>query len=121
MELHHPIHPKCIKWFKVYCAILVLCYFFTIGVSYFLFRADPIDLYADPLFNMIFGVMMVLVSFTLLLACILPFFLKPQPWVWVYDLVIICLGLTSICFWPFSIPLLIFWLKPETKNYFGRI
>jgi hypothetical protein len=28
--------------------------------------------------------------------------------------------MTSACFLPFCIPLLIFWLKPEAKHYFGR-
>ena len=41
-------------------------------------------------------------------------------WLWIYDLIIICLGMTSACFWPAVIPLLIFWLKPETKRHFGR-
>ncbi len=121
MELQNPIRPKCIKWFKVYCAILALCYIFAIGLSFYLFDPDSPDFEVDPFFNMIFGVMLTLLSITLFLACILPFFLKPEPWVWVYDLVIICIGLTSMCFWPFTIPLLIFWLKPETKHYFGRI
>jgi hypothetical protein len=53
-------------------------------------------------------------------ACLLPLVLRPQPWLWTYDLVIICLGMTSACFLPACIPLLIFWLKPETKHYFGR-
>jgi hypothetical protein len=30
------------------------------------------------------------------------------------------IGMTSCCFLPFLIPLLIYWLKPETKAYFGR-
>lgn len=51
---------------------------------------------------------------------VLPLVLGPWPWLWTYDLVIICLGMTSTCILPASIPLLIFWLKPETKRYFGK-
>ncbi|MGB7159266.1 MAG: hypothetical protein WBD40_14450 [Tepidisphaeraceae bacterium] len=47
-------------------------------------------------------------------------FLPRRPWVWIYDLVLICLGLTSICCMPATIPLLIFWLKPEAKAWFGK-
>jgi len=47
-------------------------------------------------------------------------FLRPKPWVWIYDLVIICMGMTSACFLPAAIPLLIYWLKPEVKAHFGR-
>ena len=30
---------------------------------------------------------------------------------WIYNLILICLGLTSCCTWPMTIPLLIFWIK----------
>lgn len=43
-----------------------------------------------------------------------------RPWRWTVGLVAICLGLTG-CTAPFAIPLLIFWVKPETKAAFGRI
>jgi len=47
-------------------------------------------------------------------------FLPRRPGVWVYDVVLIALGLTSACLWPITIPLLIFWIKPENKLWFGR-
>ncbi len=46
-------------------------------------------------------------------------YLRPQPWVWVYGMVMICLGTTSCCLIPACVPLLIFWIKQETKDYFG--
>lgn len=61
-----------------------------------------------------------LVSLVLFVASIAPFFLIPRPWVWIFDLVLICMGMTSVCFLPMCIPLLIHWLKPETKAWFGR-
>ena len=48
-------------------------------------------------------------------------FLPRRPWVWIYDLVLICLGLTSVCCLPATIPLLVYWLKPEAKSWFGRV
>jgi drug/metabolite transporter (DMT)-like permease len=47
-------------------------------------------------------------------------FLPRASWNWIVGIIMIALGLTSCCFAPFLIPLLIFWLKPETKAYFGR-
>jgi hypothetical protein len=41
--------------------------------------------------------------------------------VWVYDIVLICLGMTSVCCMPVTIPLLIFWIKPDAKAWFGRV
>jgi hypothetical protein len=47
--------------------------------------------------------------------------LPPRPWTWIYHLVIICFGMTSACCIPMCVPLVIFWLKPDTKAYFGRL
>jgi F0F1-type ATP synthase assembly protein I len=58
-------------------------------------------------------------SSVLLVAAAFTFFLKPKPWVWTYDLVLICFGLSSYLL-PVCVPLLIFWIKPETKKHFGR-
>lgn len=47
-------------------------------------------------------------------------FLPRKSWVWVFGLVLICLGLSSLCCLPVCIPLLISWLKPEVKAFYGR-
>jgi hypothetical protein len=60
-----------------------------------------------------------LIGLALFGACLLPLILRPRPWLWTYNLVVICVGMTSACFLPFCIPLLIFWLKPEVKAHFG--
>jgi hypothetical protein len=47
-------------------------------------------------------------------------FLPRRRWNWIVGIVIIALGMTSCCFAPFLIPLIVYWVKPETKAYFGR-
>lgn len=47
-------------------------------------------------------------------------FLPRAPWAWIYHIVLIGLGLTSVCCMPVTIPLLVYWLKPENKLFFGR-
>ncbi len=74
----------------------------------------------DQTLSSVIGAFLLMLSLVLLVACFLPFVLKPRPWLWIYHLVIICLGLTSPCFMPFSIPLLVFWIKPETKAFYGK-
>jgi 1-acyl-sn-glycerol-3-phosphate acyltransferase len=49
---------------------------------------------------------------------LIPFFVQPRKWVWIYGIVLIALGMTSICFLPFLIPLLIFWCKPEVRGWY---
>ena len=47
-------------------------------------------------------------------------FLPRKSGVWVFGLVLICIGLTSLCCLPVCIPLLIYWSKPEMKAFYGR-
>ncbi|MDA0767658.1 MAG: hypothetical protein O3A87_10040 [Verrucomicrobia bacterium] len=82
---------------------------------------DPAELDMGAGEAKVMGLVFLLMGSVLFVACLLPFFLRPRPWVWVYDLVIICFGMTSACVMVASIPLLIFWLKPEVKAYFGRV
>lgn len=113
--------PKVLTWFKGYLAILCLMYLLVIALGVFVFysaSAKP-DRFGDehPAWT---GWAMVILGVLFLIASALPFFLRSKPWVWVYDLVVICSGMTSVCLVPASIALLIFWIKPETRKHFGR-
>ena len=66
------------------------------------------------------GIVFVFIGPLLFIPFAIAPFLGRKSWVWVYDLVLICLGMTSCACLPATIPLLIFWLKPETKAWFGR-
>lgn len=112
--------PKVVTWFKVYAAMLCLVYVGVAGASVLFFRLDPTTF--DMTQPMAYGVgaSLLATGTVLSIACLLPLFLGPRPWVWIYDLALICLGICSPVFLPACIPLLIYWLKPETKSYFGR-
>jgi len=106
-------------WFKVYCGFLCLLYLATAAFSLFFFLDNPAD--RETLGAARFmGAVLLVVGLVFFGACLVPLVLRPRPWLWVYDLVIICLGMTSACILPASVPLLIFWLKPEVKSYFGK-
>jgi hypothetical protein len=111
--------PAVLTWFIVYCLLMALAYVFCIGIALWIFFVAPTLLEEDASMAMIMPWIFLVLGIVLLVASILPLFLRPKPWVWIYDLVLICLGLTSCLYLPFSIPLLIFWMKPATKRYFG--
>jgi hypothetical protein len=115
-----PAKPPVVIWFKIYCGFLCVLYLATAAVSLVFFLADPADLGMSTLEARLLGGVLLLMGLGLFLACLLPLLLSPRPWVWTYDLVLICLGMTSPCFLPACIPLLVFWLKPATKEYFGK-
>ncbi len=117
-ETKHP--PAVIFWFKFYSASLCFLYLLTAGISLYLIFGDTASMEMPGSFAMIMGIVLLVVSIALMVACFLPLVLVPRPWLWVYNLVIICLGMTSACYLLVCIPLLIFWLKPETQRYFGK-
>ena len=112
--------PKVLLWFKIYCGFLCLLYLATAAFSLFFFFADPSTTEMSETAARVTGVLLLVVGVASFGVCLLPLILAPRPWLWTFDLVVICLGMTSACFLPACIPLLIFWLKPETKQYFRK-
>jgi hypothetical protein len=85
----------------------------------FLF-ADPSGLEMKAPEARIMSVFFILFGLLFCAPFVTGIFLPRKSWAWIFGLVLICIGLTSACLLPFCIPLLIFWIKPETKTYFGR-
>lgn len=113
--------PRVLIWFKVYLAVLCLMYAFCIALGAgFAFFPDLISNITGETESTSMGWVLMIFGILFLAASALPFFLKPKPWVWIYCLVAICSGMLSTCLIIACIPLLIFWIKPETKKHFGR-
>lgn len=112
--------PPVLRWFKVYCAVLCAIYALVAAAGIAVLLVDPAALDMPPLVARATGGVLFAMGALLMAATAAPFFLAPQPWVWTYDLIVICLGLTSACFLPACIPLLIYWIRPEVKAYFGK-
>ncbi len=120
--------PGVVTWFKVYAGAMLLLYLFVMGMGV-LFLVNP-DLMVDPDAGMssnrpadtaeavIMGALYLGLGSVFALAFLVSFFLPRSKGTWIYDLVLICLGLTSCCCLPASIPLLIFWIKQETRDWF---
>jgi hypothetical protein len=109
--------PAVITWFRVYAATTVLLY--TVVVTGWLWLAASGPGTHGPeqaLILLVVGLAVLLFGGFFALAALVPY----RPWGWTVGLVAICLGLSS-CMALASIPLLIFWLKPETKATFGRL
>jgi hypothetical protein len=111
--------PGVLAWFTAYCVLMALVYgvFALLGVV-MLFASSSTQ--TDRVVAIFQG--LAFLGFGLVAAGVFGAapFLPRRPWVWIYDLVLICLGLTSVCCLPATIPLLVYWLKPEAKWWFGR-
>ena len=115
--------PTAVKWFRAYASAMtllyVLCLFAGIAI-FFIPEAALEEADFPPEFRFAYGAMLVVMGAGLAAIFAFGVVAPPRPWVWVFDMVLIAIGLTSCCCMPASIPLLIYWMKPEVKTHFGR-
>ncbi len=115
--------PPVVVWYKAYCALLTFTYMAVaaLGVFFIVARHSLADAENPPEGFLLGGLVCVVVGSFFAAPCLAALFLPPRPWVWIYHLVIICVGMTSACCIPICVPLLVFWIRPDTKAYFGRL
>lgn len=116
--------PPVWKWFVVYCVFMAVIYLLCIVLGVFFLMSEPTRADRPPTSAeeaRWFGVLFMIVGLVLAVPFASGPFLPRKPWAWTFGLVLICVGLTSACCLPAAIPLLIFWLKPEAKAYYGKI
>jgi hypothetical protein len=115
--------PSVVKWFRVYCGALSLVYLgCVVGGVFISLYAEELGQSEDaPRWLMVaYGSALVFLGLVLAAVFGAGVVLQPRPWVWIYGIVLIAIGFSSPCCIPASVPLLFFWLKPETRVYFGR-
>lgn len=112
--------PPVVMWFRIYAAALALLYVLVTvgGVALLFIPPEWLDSERDEMVFM--GIVFAVMGLPFAAVFIAGIFLPPRPWVWIYDLILIAIGFGSCCILPASIALLIFWIKPETRTYFGR-
>ena len=106
--------PPVWPWYVAFCAASALL-FLAIGAVGLLSFFDP-ELAGDPVED----AAMTVFGFLLFpFFAVAPFFPR-RPWSWTYGMAVIIAGMLACCTLPAAIPLLVIWLKPETKAAFGR-
>jgi hypothetical protein len=115
--------PGVISWFMAYCVFMAIIYVLVVLVSIWIL-SSPETFLEDGRHTAeemrIQGIVMGIISIPLTILFAIGPMLPRRPWVWIYDIVLICLGMTSCCLWPATIPMLIYWIKPEARAWFGR-
>ena len=104
------------------CRLMAFVYALVIALGVLLMVPNliPADTSEDAMAMKFGGVIYLVIGLIFGGAYIVGLVTKAQSWAWVYNLVLICVGLTSCLFLPICIPLMIFWLKPEVKAFYGR-
>ena len=111
---------KAFFWYRVYCVVMAFLCLAVAGLGVFMASVPMGGPKRDEEQLLIMGVayaaLGIIFFFLYAVAALLP----PKPYNWIVGIVIIALGMASCCTWPAAIPLLIFWVKPETQEFLGR-
>lgn len=117
--------PPVVTWYNVYCGAMALLYGLVavLGVV-FLYLGMNEPTLVDEEFEAAELLMIGLICLAMGIVLMVPYaaapFLPQKSWVWIVGIILIAVGLTSCLTMVVSIPLLIYWLRPETQRYFGR-
>lgn len=118
-EPPNEIGRKTFFWYKVYCGVLAALYAFIAVMGLFISYMAPV-MGAEATENMFLGLVYAVVGTIFFAVFLVASILPAKPYNWIVGIVMIAIGMTSCCLWPAVIPLLIYWIKPETREFFGR-
>lgn len=110
--------PRVIFWQKVYLGVMVAIYLLVMcgGVALFLF-ADTMganeDMDMGPGEAKLMGGIYGGLGLVFMILFALGFVFRKGMLGWVFNLILIAIALTSCCFWPACIPMLIYWVKEK--------
>ena len=107
-------------WYRVYCAVTAGFYVLLVIFGLIIALDPSIQYSRDQEEAMVVGFAYVISGGVFGLGYLIALLLPRKPYNWIVGIVVIAFGMTICCFLPAMIPLLIFWLKPETKAHLGR-
>lgn len=110
--------PAVWKWYAAYCVAMALMYLVCVLMGLVFIFGDPAALEMDPGGAKVVGAIFIVMGLVLAALFGAGPLLPRRTWAWVFGIVLIALGMGSMCCLPATVPLLIWWLKPETKAYF---
>jgi hypothetical protein len=113
------VRPPVVFWFRVYAGAMALLYLATaVGMALFMGWLEEQGAASDDTLGL--GMVLV-ICVPFFLAFAVGAFMPSESWAWIYGMVLICIGLTSCLTMAAAIPLMIYWMKPETKIHFKRM
>lgn len=112
--------PSVYKWYVVYCVLMALLNLAATVIGIMFLVMEPAGPEMSVAQAQFMGVVFIIMGLVFAAPYAAAPFLPRKSWVWIFGLVLICFGLSSACLLPVCIPLLIFWLKPEMKEFYNR-
>ena len=109
--------PQVVIWEMVYCVGMVLVYL-GVGILGLVFLTNVemfVDQQTGPAEIRIMGFLFAAMGFSFAIMFAAGLFWRKGTGGWIYHIILISIGLTSVCCLPTNIPLLIFWIKDKER------
>lgn len=111
---------KTFFWYRIYCLVMAFVSLAVAGLGIFL-ALVPLDTpKRDQEQLVIMGIVYAAFGIIFFLVYAVATILPAKSYNWIVGIIVIALGMASCCTLPAAIPLLIFWVKPETQEFLGR-
>ena len=114
------IGPRAYFWYRIYLSVLAFLYLAVTVLGIVLAAMQPETQDHDRETLLIASIVYAVLGSVFFVISIVALFLPVKSYNWIAGLVMIAIGMTTCIFIPFLIPLLVYWIKPETKAFFGR-
>ncbi len=115
-----PPRPIVIWLFKLYCVFIILCGLFSIGFGGVVLTFNP----PAPSPARTEGIQIAALYFFMGAASALPallgIFIPRKPWGWTYSMILLGLSMLGCVCIPPAVLLLIFYLRPNVKAFYGK-
>lgn len=113
--------PPVVLWARVYAGVLALVYVLValVGVFVLVMGVSIGPGSKDALPAAVMGGIYIVLGVAFAIPTTWGVFAGRKKYAWYLHMVLICLGFSSCACLPFCIPLVIYWLKPETKAWYG--
>ena len=114
-----PQKPPVWGWYVAFCVAMAIMWLMLVilGLSFIL--SGPPNREMSQRDAQFIGLIFIGLGVGLMVPYAAAPLLPRRRWVWVLGIALIILSMSGTCCLPAAIPLLIWWVKPETKEYFG--
>lgn len=108
--------PKVWLFMRIYVVVMALLYWGFAVLFAVLFAREP-STEPIPTIVSVMRAGLLLLCVALGAAFLAMLFLPRRPWSWIYGIVLLALGSTSLCIAPATIPMLVFWVQPGVRTF----
>lgn len=115
-----PEKPPVWGFYTAYCVAMALMWFMLVLVGLSFILNGPPNREMPPQDAKVMGLIFVALGFALMGPYVAAPFLPRRKWAWGLGFALIILSMSGTCCLPVAIPLLLQWVKPETKAYFDE-